>query len=115
MLKIPSLISKVGTMADGGLRIQVDTQEIPAQVKGEVMEYHGKFGYFVFAGEEEQVKEEDIPTEKLEFKGDKSPGQRLRAVLYKLWESSHGGYDEFEAFYRAKMEKIIDSLKERLN
>jgi hypothetical protein len=57
----------------------------------------------------------DIDEEKKE---DKSPSQRLRWVLYKLWEQSadKDSYNnEFELFYRAKMERIIDTLKDKIS
>lgn len=115
MLKIPAIITKVTTMSDGGLRLQVDTQEMNGNTKGQVMDYHQKFGYFIFADEGEQVIESDIPTEKLEFPNQKSQSLRLRNVIYRLWEQDHGGYEDFELYYRAKTEKIIVWLKEKLN
>ena len=39
---------------------------------------------------------------------NKSNSQRLRAVLYRTWEQS-GSSLEFEHYYNAEMNKIIDS------
>lgn len=113
MLRVPSAISKITTMSDGGLRLQVDTQELDARDKADVMGLHKKIGWFIFS--ESEITESDIPTEQVDFKNDKTPGQRLRSVLYRLWEQEQGGYKEFETYYRAKMELIINSLKEKLN
>ena len=45
----------------------------------------------------------------------KSPAQRLRNVLYKLWEKNHKEkYTEFEVYYRAKMENLINRIKDKL-
>lgn len=49
---------------------------------------------------------------------DKSSSQRLRWVIYKLWEQSEEQpkyNNEFELFYRAKMERIIDTLKDKIS
>lgn len=44
----------------------------------------------------------------------KTPAQRLRAVLFVWWEQLGRPNDDFELFYRMKMEKIIDLVKEKL-
>src|SRR3990167_904740 len=88
LTKIPSEITKITTMSNGALRIQVDSQEnIHPEDKARIMELHEKLGVFVFA---EALKDEDLldlPEVKIE-KSDKTPSQRLRAVLYRLWETT---------------------------
>ncbi len=113
MLRIPATISKVSSMADGGWSLTVHTQELDPTDEAEVAKLKRKLGYFVFAVEE-NITAEDIPTESLEFPTEKSPSQRLRAVFYRLWEQDKRGYKEFELFYQAKMNRIIESLKEKL-
>ncbi len=115
MLKIPALITKVETTADRGLRLKIETQELTPAIKAEVMSYHNNFGYFIFAGEQEQVRDEDIPKESLEFPNQKSQAQRLRSVIYRLYEQNPAGYKDFEMYYRAKTDSIIQQLKDKLN
>lgn len=115
MLKIPALIDQVKTTKDGGLTLKVDTNELTAEEKAQVMSYHMNFGYFMFHGEHESVANEDLSFEKLEFPNQKSQSQRLRNVIYRLWEQNHGGYDDFELYYKNKTEKIIEWLKEKLD
>lgn len=43
----------------------------------------------------------------------KSPSQRLRAVLFVWWEQK-GRPDDFEVFYRMKMEQLINVVKNKL-
>jgi len=45
----------------------------------------------------------------------KTPGQRLRGVLYKNWEQNKEGYDTFADYYRSKMEVIITHYKGKLD
>jgi len=114
ILKVPAEISRVQTMADGGLRLFVDTQEVGPEDKGLIMGLHKKLGWFLFA--ESEVNQEDaldLPDIKFE-KDEKTPSQRLRAVLYLLWEKQ-GKKGTSEEFYRKYLEKVIESLKEKLN
>jgi len=86
------------------------------QKAAELMQFKGTFGKFVFATPEGKVTEEDIdlPAETLEYKGEKSKSQRLRATLYILWQQ--GKMDKtFEEFYSIQMEKIINIIKDKLN
>lgn len=113
ILKVPSIISRIQTMADGGLRLFVDTQEITTEDKADVMGLHNKIGYFVFA--EQDILQEDIkdlPEIKLEI-GEKSPSARLRAVLFIFWEQQKI-QEPFDIFYRRKMESFIEAVKEKL-
>lgn len=115
MFKVPAYITKVETMSDRGVRLKVDTNELTPEETSTLFTYKDKFGWFLFMGEFEEIKEEDLPTERLEYPSQKTQSQRLRAVIYKLWEQDHGGYDDFELYYRNKTEKIIEWLKEKLN
>lgn len=114
MLKVPSTIHKIETMSDGGLKMTVYTQELAPIDEAEVMKLKRQLGMFVFAVSE-QIKEQDVPDVKVEFPNEKTPSQRLRNVLYRAWEQDSGGYKDFEIYYRAKVEKFIDFVKEKLN
>lgn len=45
----------------------------------------------------------------------KSPGQRLRATMFIWWEQLGRPNDDFEIFYRQKMERLIDMVKAKLD
>lgn len=45
---------------------------------------------------------------------EKSPSQRLRAVLFVLWEQ-RGSKGEFEEFYKESIERVIKRIKEELD
>lgn len=44
----------------------------------------------------------------------KNHSQRLRSVLYRLWEQNSDGYKDFNLFYQYKMEGFINHLKSKL-
>jgi hypothetical protein len=114
ILKVPAEISRIQTMADKGLRLFVDTQEIGSEDAGKVMMLKDKLGWFVFA--EQGILEEDIKNlPKIELEeGEKAPSARLRATLYVYWEQ-HKIAEQFDIYYRRMMEKFINSVKEKLN
>ncbi len=79
ILKVPAIISKVMTMADKGLRLQVDTQELDHSDEARVMSLRGKIGMFVFA--EQEVLAEDIKNlPKIELEeGEKSSFRKVKS------------------------------------
>ena len=54
-----------------------------------------------------KIKLDDVPN-------GKSPSQRMRNVLFVLWQQNNGGYDDFNLFYLNRMDKIIDQIKSKL-
>jgi hypothetical protein len=46
--------------------------------------------------------------------GGKSPSARLKAVLFVFWKQEGEPQNDFETFYRIKMESIIDAVKAKL-
>lgn len=111
-----ALIPKHGlrSMGDGGIRVMVDTNELTDEEAAMLFSFKGQEGYFVFAAQKPNVEELDIPDVTPEFRGEKTPSQRLRAILYRLWEQN-GATGTFEVYYRTSMEKIMTSLKEKLD
>ena len=70
-------------------------------------------GWLIF--KESQIIPEDIPDyDPATFDQIKSPSQRLRAVLFVYWKEVKGGQGDFESFYRAQVERIIEQYKDKL-
>lgn len=114
LLRIAAAIEEIKSRKDNTWKLTVGTQEMAPEDEAILVALKGKEGHFVFAVQE-TITEQDIPTEHLEFKGEKSPSQRLRAVLYRIWEqAAKESKLDFEVFYRSRMERIIEQLKERL-
>lgn len=112
MIQIPCTIQKVETLSDGSIKLVVYTQEMERPDMAEVMQMARKLGWMVF--KEAPIVEKDIPQEEVEYKGDKTPGQRLRGVIYRFWENNTGKTETFEEFYRKQMEKFINLVKDKL-
>lgn len=98
-----AIIDKVSTLKDGSVRVSLITRALTPTQMAELFFWVNK-----------EILAIDIDEWN---KDDKSPSQRLRWVLYRLWEQSSDQErynNEFELFYRAKLERIIDQLKEKL-
>lgn len=55
-----------------------------------------------------KIKLEDVPN-------GKTPSQRMRNVLFVLWQQNNGGYEDFNLFYLNRMDKLIDQIKSKLD
>ena len=107
----PAILTRIAYLKDKGLSLGFSTNELPDADKLIVSRFHGAFGHLLFS--KNQLKEEDIP------KGDatddsKTPSQRLRGVLFIQW-TQLGKLGDFDQFYRAQVELIIDMIKRKLD
>jgi len=114
MLNIPSQITKVETTADGGMKLTLHTNELKPAEKSELLGYHNKFGWMVFSPTE-TIEEKDIPTEKIEFEGQKSLSERLYNVLFRVHEAQGGKPEEFPSYRSKIMESLISRYKSKID
>jgi hypothetical protein len=116
MLVLPSQIENITTRRDRTWKLTIGTQELTPEQAVELVKLNQEFAYICL--KRDQFKSRDLEIiagmqSELEF-SDKPPGQRLRAVLYRLWEQDRQGYKDFELYYRFNMEKVIDHFKSKL-
>lgn len=120
-------IDKVSTMADNSLRVILGTPELTNDTEASIMRLRKKPGYILVSTKkisQEQIDAVESATINAEFK-EKTPSQRMRAVLFKLWEktqpkqlngeSGQMEYVDFDLFYKRQMNKIIDHFKTKLD
>jgi hypothetical protein len=107
-------IESVSTRADKTLKIVVGTQELNPEEKSALFGLMDKQGWFLF--KENVIDIVDVPKEQApEFDNDKSPSQRLRAVLYVYWDTKTAKKQSFNSFYDSFVEKKIKEIKETLD
>lgn len=114
-IQLPVLITSLSTKVDGSIKIAMETRELQGHEAAKMFELRGREAWVLIAP---QAFEDDVslPKERADpAVGTKTPSQRLRAVIFRLWEQqgSKSGVD-FESYYRLKLESIIDQFKERL-
>lgn len=112
---IPGMITSPQGLADGTWKVTLRFNELPPEKIGQLASLNQKFVYF-------GIKEEGFKNEEKEMleslESDESIGktqaQRLRAVLYRNWQQNPEGFPDSETHYRAKMERLIEHLKNKL-
>ena len=111
----PGYITGIKTMAQHW-RITIDTQEnLPGEAIGMLASMQDSHGYFVFKMTPIEAEDLALPDIKPVEKGEKTPSQRLRAVLYLLWkQEGDKNFKTPDEHYKYWMEKLIDSCKGKL-
>ena len=119
-------IDKVSTLADGSLRVYVGTPELSSETMVSVFSLIKKPGFVLISANainQDQIDAVEKATTNAEF-SEKTPSQRMRGVLYKLWEKTQPKtmngdgvmeYVDFDLFYKRQMNKIIDHFKSKLD
>jgi hypothetical protein len=112
---INGVIENLSTRADSTLKIVIGTPELSPNEVGELFAMRKK-EVFVYIKDTGISKDEIEAIENHESEGGhKTQSQRLRGVLYRLWETENEGFTEFHNFYIAKTETIINHLKSKLS
>ena len=121
LVQVPADLTKIETMANKKLKIIFITQEdVPSEVRSKLFAIHERFGWLNFLAGERKIDPLDIAgLDKVEkhAEEDKSPGQRLRGVMFIYWSQNKEAQklpDTFEQYYRMQMEKHTNAYKEKL-
>ncbi len=116
MIILPAVLESFRSLKDKSYKIVFESIELtPEQVVG-INGALNDFGYLAFKEDTFKQSEKDM-MEKLESDFEdkkKTPGQRLRGVLYRVWEQDNEGYTDFGKYYDFKMERLISHFKEKL-
>lgn len=112
-------VNKVSTLADGSLSINIHTQELDTDTMTRIFNLRKSPGMVLISSDDISKAEVDAVSEfttNFEVGKTKSPSQRLRAVLYRVWEQEGEprGYKDFAVFYASYMERIINEYKSYL-
>lgn len=111
---IAGYVEAIRTRKDKTVAITVGTQELTPQKAGDLFSINGQLiTAYLSAKGVSQDEEEIIDSIEPELPG-KTPSQRMRNVLYRMWEQDKEGYTDKNLHYLHWMEKIIDGLKQKL-
>jgi hypothetical protein len=117
IILFPATVGGFQSRTDKSITIRFITQELPPEKMAQIFSLQNALVY-VAVKEEEFGRDELEALEKAkadatEF-GQKTAAQRLRHVLYRLWESNPDGYKDSNSHYEARMEQLINQVKGRL-
>lgn len=112
-VKFAAIFSGIKSRKDRSYRLEFDSRELGGEDAATLLNMQMTEGWLLFAPTDE-IDNTHIPEERANAGvGMKTPSQRLRAVLFRLWEQA-GKPGQFEDYYRSKMEIVIDRFKENL-
>ena len=113
-LQIPAAVTALKTLADRTIRLTVDLgRELNPEQSAAVFALLHLEGWMLFQPTPIDENTVDVPDVVPDFKGEKTPAQRLRGTLYRVWETTDRKIT-FEQFYRESMERIIEHYKGKL-
>lgn len=105
------IITGIRAKVDGSLGLSMCTPELTAEEKVEFMKLQNTNIDATFIPKDEP----NVPELKVNADmNSKTPSQRLRGVLYVIWEQN-GHKDTFENFYSEQMNKVIEAYKSKLD
>lgn len=112
---LPAGLKKVSSRADKSYDLTFSTRELSGQEAAFLLNEIMNEGWLIWAPNEQDVADVKIPDEKADsMTGQKTQAQRLRAVIYLLWEQN-GKKGSSEDFYRQYTESIIEQIKAKLS
>jgi hypothetical protein len=110
-------VAKVSTLADGSMSINIHTQELNDETMTRIFALRKKPGMVLISSDDiTQAEVDEVSQYSTDFEigKTKTQSQRLRAVLYRVWEQGDQTYD-FPIWYESKMENIINKFKSTLD
>ncbi len=116
MIIIGATLESYRSLKDRTLKVTFETNEpTPEQFLG-IGQSAQQFGYLAFKtnpfkAEEKKAIEE---AEDLEEDPKKTPSKRLRSHLYVAFTNDNKGYQNFDSYYRGRMEEFINIVKAEL-
>ena len=112
---LAALVENVSTRRDGTIKLTLGTQELSQGKAGELFTMQNKL-CAIYLSKKESVPQsvvDMVDQADVDMPG-KTKSQRVRAVLYRIWELEKEGHKTFESYYAFKMEKHITDLKQHL-
>ena len=116
MILLPAQLEGVRTRKDRTLSLSFGTQELSPDKMGQLMTMNQSVCFLAVKPDPFSKEETNLIAD---LKADielqaKTPAQRLRGVLFRLWEQDYLNSEEFPTFYEREMHKITEHFKSKL-
>jgi hypothetical protein len=114
---LEATIEAISTRVDNTISIKIGTQELAPEMCVQLFQMRNKLVKILISDTNiTKLEEELIDYESLvQVKKGKTSSQRLRGVLFRINEHNGGNEENFEAFYKSEMERIIEHYKLKLD
>jgi hypothetical protein len=113
-VKLPAIFTGIASKVDGSYKLTFNTRELVGPDAAALLSNTNKECWLLIAPDD-SLDSVDVPKAKPDSgTGQKTPGQRLRAVLFVLW-TQLGKPGDFEDYYRQRVENLIEQFKGKLD
>jgi hypothetical protein len=105
----------ISSKVDGTVSIRLSTQEVDQMSAAALFGLRGKHCKVLLSDSNITELESEMvdATPLVSGKKHKTPSQRLRSVIYRIWEQNSN--EDFEVFYQNEMNKIIEHYRNKLD
>ncbi len=110
LIKIPATLDGVSPRKDGSMSLRFVTQEMTTDQKTTLLNLYQSFGWLLYSDSDINEVPRESPNREA---GAKTPSQRLRSVLFVLWQERYSD-QSFDPWYVTQVEKIIERIKQEL-
>ncbi len=104
----------MATRKDKTVTIKLSTQELTPDKAGEIFHLNGQVLTAYFTHEQPSAEDIEIVDSIEPDLPGKKPSQRMRNVLYRMWEQNPEGFKDKNLHYIHYMDKMIEKLKTKL-
>ncbi len=113
-VKLPAIFSGIQSKVDGSYKLTFATRELSGADAAVLLGMANKEAW-VLISPDDSLDAVDVPSERPDAgSGRRTQGQRIRSILY-IWWKQTGASGSFEDFYRQQTERIIDTVKSKLD
>ena len=110
-LKVQGIITGISSRVDRSLRVSFVTPELTTDERSVFMEAQNINSEFTI----KPLEEPDAVEVKIDKEIKSKPlSVRMRNVLFILWKQDSEGHDDFDEYYKNKMEGFIEHLKNKI-
>lgn len=112
---LAAMVESINTRKDKSVKLIFGTQELNPVEAGQLFQYMNQLvSVYLCPASIDNREIEQI--DKLEPElNNKTQSQRIRSVLYLLFQQGNEGFKSFDEYYKSKTEKYIEHLKAKLN
>lgn len=113
---VPAIYEGSRDLKDRTKKLTFQTNEVSPDVAANLQSCVQQYVYLAIKSEEFTKEQVDtINSLKSDYDDfGRTPSQRLRAVLYRLWEQDNKGYKDFNLYYNFMIEQVIAHYKSKL-
>lgn len=113
-VKLPVIFTGIQSKVDGSYKLTFGTRELAGSDAAVLLGLANKEAWLLISPDD-SLDNVDVPKARPDSgTGQKTPGQRLRAITFLIWQQA-GKPGDFEDYYRQRMERIIEQFKAKLD